>query len=62
MRRVRAISAGEAESQTPPVDPKHAEIYARIGRGESATDIAREMDMPLGEVELIVSLERSAPA
>ena len=42
-----------------PVDPKHAEVCRRARDGQIALQIAREMDMPVGEVELILSLQRS---
>jgi len=42
-----------------PTDPRHAEVCRRAADGQIALQIAREMDMPVGEVELILSLQRS---
>ena len=42
-------------AETPP-DPRHAEIYALADRGHSPREIARSLDRPNGEVELILAL------
>ncbi len=47
------------EALPPPADPKHAAIYERSQNGQPPPQIAREMGMPVGEIELILSLERS---
>ncbi|NLF30202.1 MAG: hypothetical protein GX591_04850, partial [Planctomycetes bacterium] len=44
------------------LDPAHAEICRRGAAGQSAAAIARELGMPVGEVELILSLHRGRPA
>jgi type II secretory pathway pseudopilin PulG len=44
-------------TETPP-DPRHAEIYAMADLGRSPHDIARSLDRPNGEVELILALRR----
>jgi len=51
-------TANSAESAAP-VDARHAEVCRRTQDGQIALQIAREMDMPIGEVELILSLQRS---
>jgi hypothetical protein len=43
--------------ETPP-DPRHAEIYALADQGRSPYEIARSLDRPNGEVELILALRR----
>lgn len=43
--------------QPPPdIDPRHAEIYALADQGRSASDIARQLNRPTGEIELILAL------
>jgi hypothetical protein len=44
-------------AETPP-DPRHAEIYAMADSGRSPHEIARSLDRPNGEVELILALRR----
>ena len=44
-------------AETPP-DPRHAEIYALADSGRSPYEIARSLDRPNGEVELILALRR----
>lgn len=44
-------------TETPP-DPRHAEIYAMADSGRSPHEIARSLDRPNGEVELILALRR----
>jgi hypothetical protein len=39
-----------------PVDEQHQPVYALADQGRSATEIARELDRPRGEVELILAL------
>jgi hypothetical protein len=43
--------------ETPP-DPRHAEIYALADQGRTPWEIARSLDRPNGEVELILALRR----
>ncbi len=51
--------AGEADlDDGEPLDPAHAEICRRAADGQDAVTIARELGMPVGEVELILSLHR----
>jgi hypothetical protein len=38
------------------IDPRHQEIYTLADQGASAPDIARQLDRPRGEVELILAL------
>jgi hypothetical protein len=41
--------------ETPP-DPRHGEIYSLADQGRSTHEIARQLDRPNGEVELILAL------
>lgn len=47
------------QSAPPPADPRHVAIYERFEAGQSAVDIARSLGITAGEVELVISLERS---
>ena len=47
----------ELERVTPAAeDARHQEVYSMADQGRSAGDIARELDRPRGEVELILAL------
>jgi hypothetical protein len=50
-------AATSLPAETPP-DPRHAEIYAMADSGRSPHEIARSLDRPNGEVELILALRR----
>lgn len=39
-------------------DPRHIEIYALADQGRSPQEIARQLDRPNGEIELILALRR----
>jgi hypothetical protein len=58
------VQAGPSERVEPPppdaVAPEHQKIYKLADAGMSTPDIAREMAWPRGEVELVLSLRRSA--
>jgi DNA-binding NarL/FixJ family response regulator len=41
--------------ETPP-DPRHAEVYSMADQGQSPNEIARHLNRPHGEVELILAL------
>jgi hypothetical protein len=45
------------ELESPP-DPRHAEVYALADQGRSPGEIARSLNRPNGEVELILALRR----
>jgi hypothetical protein len=45
----------EPEPETPP-DPRYADVYAMADQGRSTHEIARLLDRPNGEVELILAL------
>jgi hypothetical protein len=47
--------APQMKPETPP-DPRHGEIYALADQGRSPQEIARQLDRPNGEVELILAL------
>jgi hypothetical protein len=51
----RSVSSEPPE--TPP-DPRHAEVYSMADLGHSPREIARSLDRPNGEVELILALRR----
>jgi DNA-binding NarL/FixJ family response regulator len=40
----------------PPLDPRHAEVYALADAGRNAREIAADLGRPSGEVELILAL------
>ena len=44
----------------PPLDPRHARVYDLADEGHSPQEIARQLDRPSGEIELILAL-RSDP-
>jgi hypothetical protein len=44
-----------ARPETPP-DPRHSEIYVMADQGRTPQDIARQLNRPNGEVELILAL------
>jgi len=44
---------------TPPEDDKHAPIYELADQGFTSIDIAQQVGMPTGEVELILSLRNA---
>jgi hypothetical protein len=52
------VSEAIAEPAETPPDPRHAEIYALADQGRSPHEIARSLDRPNGEVELILALRR----
>ena len=39
-----------------PIDPRHQEVYTLADQGAAAPDIARQLNRPRGEVELILAL------
>jgi hypothetical protein len=47
--------APQVKPETPP-DPRHGEIYALADQGRSSGEIARQLNRPNGEVELILAL------
>jgi hypothetical protein len=51
------VATAPDPAETPP-DPRHAEIYALADQGRSPYEIARSLDRPNGEVELILALRR----
>lgn len=53
-----AAPAPEMKPETPP-DPRHAEVYALADQGRSPGEIARRLNRPNGEVELILALRRN---
>ncbi|MFW6154023.1 MAG: hypothetical protein ACOC95_02305 [Planctomycetota bacterium] len=59
LKRAAGDPAGD---DAEPLDPVHAEICRRAADGQDAVTIAREVTMPVGEVELILSLHRDREA
>lgn len=57
IQKARAAGAG-AELQAP-LDPRHERILRLHCEGKPAAQIARELDMPAGEVELVLALDRT---
>jgi len=56
-----AVPQEPQEAPAPPrsnEDARYAEIYALSDRGEAPQEIARKLDRPRGEVELILALRR----
>jgi hypothetical protein len=52
-----AVVVETPEPESPP-DPRHAEVYALADQGRSPGEIARSLNRPNGEVELILALRR----
>jgi hypothetical protein len=56
-------TAAPAPRPAPPADPvdeEHQKVYSLADRGQSAGDIAKELNRPRGEVELILALRPKA--
>lgn len=55
-----AVAEGVVVEMKPeqPPDPRHAEIYEMADQGRSPGEIARSLNRPNGEVELILALRR----
>jgi hypothetical protein len=47
--------AANDRTETPP-NPRHAEVWAMADQGRSPHEIARQLDRPSGEIELILAL------
>lgn len=43
---------------SPPLDPRHREVYTLADEGRTPQEIAQRLDRPQGEVELILALRR----
>ena len=48
-----------APAAPPPADPRHADILSRAEQGAAPVDIARQLGLTVGEIELVLSLDRS---
>ena len=61
---LRSRAGGDFESQAEqrapaaPVDPRFERIYELVDAGASPIKVAEQLDMPLGEVELILNLRK----
>ncbi len=67
-QKIAALNSGNTSPASPngqsaeiadpasPVDPRHARIYALADAGQSASQIAQELNQPSGEIELILAL------
>ncbi|HRQ72528.1 MAG TPA: hypothetical protein PLU35_05830 [Phycisphaerales bacterium] len=51
--------SGRQVSPTPTADPLHTRVYELADRGLPTVEIAREIDRPTGQVELILALRRT---
>jgi hypothetical protein len=51
-RQIWALAA----EPPPPVDPQHQAVYSLADQGQAAPEIARQLNRPRGEVELILAL------
>jgi len=49
----------ESAPAAPAVDPLHRKVYDMADRGMTPVDIARQIDRPTGQVELILALRRA---
>ncbi len=71
-RTLKALQAAQRQAPPPPganpqpapqaplpADPRHVEIFDAVAAGETPLALARRLRMPVGEVELVLSLERS---
>lgn len=67
IRMLRAGNAALDATTSPPArssevlslpDPRHAEVYRLADQGLSASEIARQLGRPYGEIELILALRR----
>ena len=52
--------AGDLPPPPIPIDPRHAMVYRLADEGRNLHEIAREVQQPAGEVELILKLRRRA--
>lgn len=57
-----APSSPRAALPAEPVDEQHLRVYALADQGRTASEIARELNRPRGEVELILDLRPKASA
>ncbi len=58
-KAVAATAPADARPPTPTPDATHGRIHELAEKGVAAMDIARQVEMTVGEVDLILSLERS---
>jgi hypothetical protein len=54
----RAAWTIPSQPQPASVDQRHQEVYELADQGQAAADIARQLNRPRGEVELILALRR----
>lgn len=59
LQQQSALPRSASSPTPPPADPRHAEIFRLAQSGKTTLEIARELAMTVGEVELVLSLERS---
>jgi DNA-binding NarL/FixJ family response regulator len=48
--------AAKSDNLELPPDPRHADVYRMADQGNSPNEIARQLNRPHGEVELILAL------
>lgn len=57
-----SVAVPEAFTDDSPTDSRHTDVYTLAEQGLPATEIARQLDRPRGEVELILALKGSGGA
>ncbi len=55
----RPAIAMTREPDSPPADPLHARVHALADQGLNPVEIARQVDRPTGQIELILALRRA---
>jgi|SRR5688572_9690104 len=55
-RHTEEIAAASADHHESPPNPRHAEVWAMADEGRSPPEIARKLNRPSGEIELILAL------
>jgi hypothetical protein len=53
-----SLPQAQAEMESAPPDPQHAQVYALADQGHSPGQIAQQLKRPSGEIELILALRR----
>lgn len=56
------VQTGVAHTFSDTPEPRHSEVYALAEKGHTARQIARELDRPHGEIELILALRAPVEA
>ena len=51
--------AQRSAAAEPALDPFHRRVYALADQGQSSIDIARQLDRPTGQIELVLALRKT---